>query len=167
MFHEGERHRMDSETLEEGLYKKFGELQIAREDKSPAMFDEIAKSIEVRLIAVPGAHNELMEVKKAMRGILYREKEKILQEASNSIDVINRQKYLNQENYEVEWEFRDIYEEQIMWVMQKYQLVSMFNPMYGTLVSLKGSQAEQIEEYPEEQEDIEMPQKTPHLSIRM
>lgn len=164
---------MSSETLEEGLYRKFGELQIAREDKSSTMFDEIAKSIEVRLIAVPMAHNELMEIKESMLTILYQEKGKISQESENSIDVINRQKYLNEENYEVEWEFRDIYEEQIMWVMQKYHLVAMTSPMYGMLDSMNDVvQSEQIEEYPQEYqqevqpEDVQPSYKRPHLSIR-
>ena len=168
---------MSSETLEEGLYRKFGELQIAREDKSSIMFDEIAKSIEVRLIAVPMAHNELMETKESMLTILYQEKNKISHEAENSIDVINRQKYLSEENYEVEWEFRDIYEEQIMYVMQKYHLIAMTSPMYGMLDSIRDMvQSEQIEEYPEEYQDyqqeqpqpqdVQPPDKRPYLSIR-
>lgn len=165
---------MNSETLEEGLYRKFGELQIAREDKSSVMFDEIAKSIEVRLIAVPMAHQELMGVKESMLTILYQERCKISQKSENSIDVINRQKYLNEENYEVEWEFRDIYEEQIMWVMQKYHLVAMTSPMYGMLDSMKDVvQSEQIEEYLQEypqqeaqSQDVQPPNKKPHLSIR-
>lgn len=169
---------MSSETLEEGLYRKFGELQIAREDKSATMFDEIAKSIEVRLIAVPTAHDELMKIKEAMLVILYQEKAKISQEAENSIDAINRQSYLNQENHEVEWEFRDIYEEQIMWAMQKYHLVAMTTPMYGMLDSINDvEQSEQIEEYPQEypqqeiqpqniqQQDVQQSYKRPHLSI--
>lgn len=154
---------MSSETLEEGLYRKFGELQIAREDKSSTMFDEIAKSIEVRLIAVPMAHEELMRVKESMLSILYQEKAKISHESENSIDVINRQKYLNQENYEVEWEFRDIYEEQIMLVMQKYHLISMTNPMFGMLDSMKD--VIQPEEYLQEPQ-LQDPYKRPHLSIK-
>ena len=172
---------MHSETLEEGLYRKFGELQIAREDKDSTMFDEITKSIEVRLIAVPQAHQELMASKEPMLSILHEEKAKIIREAEQSMDVINRQKYLNQENYEIEWEFRDIYEEKIMSIMQKYRLVAMTAPSYGMLNSdsrieseMVDEQEEQIpeEQIPEEQTleeqqpPIQSKKKRPHLSIK-
>jgi len=176
---------MHSETLEEGLYRKFGELQIAREDKSAEMFDEITKSIEVRLIAVPRAYQELMASKEPMLSMLHEEKTKIIQEAEQTMDVINRQKYLNQENYEIEWEFRDVYEEQIMYIMQKYRLVAMTAPSYGLLNSdtisstpeqmssqlqpepqLQPEQEQQPEQMHTQHQQKKQTTKKPHLSIK-
>ena len=51
------------QTLEDRLAHKFDDLQVAREDHQDGLFDEISKSIEVLMKAVPQAFEDLMRNK--------------------------------------------------------------------------------------------------------
>mgnify|MGYP000144324992 CR=1 FL=1 len=117
--------KIEGRTLEDRLAKKFDALQVARENRNGDLFDELSKSIEVLLIGVPDAHRELMREKEKLDKDLEEELYDIERGASYAKDDIQRQLYKQTEGYKVMWEYREVYEEIIMEVMQKFRLIPL------------------------------------------
>ena len=149
-------------SLEDRLAEKFDALQISRENKQAFLFDEICKSIEVLLIAVPGAYNQLMSEKKKLN----HDKEKIDADieyrAVNAEDKIKQNYIRSTEGFQAEWEYRETYEEILMEIMTVWSLITIESVDY----------AELIPDIPEPPEPIqqpkpvtEEPRKKPKLSI--
>ena len=120
-------------TLEDRLAHKFDDLQIAREDHQTALFDEIARSIEVLFKGVPEAHKELMKEKSELDKDLQEELYAIEEEAKIAKDEIHRQSIYNSRGFKAMWDYREVYEEIIIEVMQKYQLIPMRKPIKSHL----------------------------------
>lgn len=123
-------------VLEDRLAQKFDDLQVSREDRQPELFDEVAKSIEVLLRAVPDAYNDLMEEKETLNNDLYEEVNKIEQEAANAQDEIYRQAILQNKGFTAQWDYREVYEEIIIGVMQKHGLIPMMRSSRSMLESM-------------------------------
>lgn len=113
------------QTLEDRLSHKFDFLQECRENEDPAGFDQVARSIEVLLKGVPKAYDELMSIKEEMEDDLAEEYEDISREASQARDDISRDIIANRRSGQADWEFRLLYEEEIMDVMQKHDLINI------------------------------------------
>ena len=130
-------------TLEERLADKFDYLQIAREEKSidgsDVAFDEIAKSMEILLKGLPEAHEQLMLRKKELDDAFIEERDNIVADANNARDDIQRDFIYSRRLESAKWDYREIYEEMIMDIMQEYQLVDMKRP---TSVSVVPSQTQ-------------------------
>ena len=120
-------------TLEDRLANKFDDLQIAREDHQPDLFDEIAKSIEVLLKALPDAFNELMYEKSELDKDLEEETKFIGRQASMAVDDIDRQAIYQSRGFKAMWEYREVYEEVIMEVLQKYHLIPVRKPQQSSI----------------------------------
>ena len=117
--------RIEGRTLEDRLAKKFDELQIARENRNGDLFDELSKSIEVLLLGVPDAHKELKQEKEKLDKDLEDELYNIERSASYAKDPIQSQLYKQTKSYDIMWEYREVYEEIIMEVMQKFRLIPL------------------------------------------
>lgn len=113
------------QTLEDRLSHKFDFLQECRENEDPAGFDQVARSIEVLLKGVPKAYDELMSIKEEMEEDLAEEYEDLSREASQARDEISRDIIINRRSGQADWEFRLLYEEEIMDVMQKHDLINI------------------------------------------
>jgi len=125
--------RLVGRTLEDRLAHKFDDLQLSREDHQADLFDEIAKSIEVLMKAVPRAFQELMEYKEELDKDLDEESRAIEQEASYARDEIQKQAVYQSRGFKAMWDYREVYEEIIMEVMQKYKLIPMRIPAHSTI----------------------------------
>lgn len=125
--------RLVGRTLEDRLAHKFDDLQMAREDHQADLFDEIAKSIEVLMKAVPRAFEELMGYKQELNDDLDDETQAIEQEASYARDEIHKQAIYQSRGFKAMWDYREVYEEVIMEVMQKYKLIPMRIPVHSTI----------------------------------
>jgi len=149
-------------TLEDILLSKFETLQLTRESRNDAVFDEIAKSIEILLRAVPDAYQQLMREKDEMDSELEEELYRVKQKANHAKDQIDADSIFNKESYVVLWEYREVYEELIIDIMQQHNLMPKRNIVLGGF----SSQPEQKEI--EEPEIVEEPQeeKKPHLSVK-
>jgi len=110
-------------TLEERLTLKFDELQEAREDNNLGLFDEIAKSIEILFKGLPTAYNMLMQAKNELEQQVTIAKNETLMKANQAQDEISKQHIIKKEFYDLEQEQRDLYEEIIMEVLQRYNLI--------------------------------------------
>jgi len=127
-------------TAEEFIWHKVNYLQEARESGDGAIFDEVMNSVEKLFRAFPKAHQELMAIKQQLDAVYFREKENIIREADRSRDVINRQNYIENESNDLDWEYRNMYEEAIIDVMQKQNLIPMSRPHYTEMQSTHESQ---------------------------
>lgn len=115
-------------TLEETIFEKFNILQMAREEGDGEIFDSMSKSIEVLMMAVPDAKEELLSIKDEMENELGKEYQKIQYRAQRAQDDISKQYILDNKVAEADWTFRVTYEEIIMEVLMKYNLVPFKYP---------------------------------------
>jgi len=133
-------------ALEERLAEKFDYLQIAREEKSiegsDVAFDEIAKSIEVLLKAIPEAYQYLIDQKKVLDENFVEERDDIIREANSAKDDISRDFIFTRRMEVAKWDYREIYEEIIMDVMQVFQLVDMKRPSSVSVVASQPTEPE-------------------------
>lgn len=132
-----ERHK-GPKTLEERLADKFDYLQVAREEKSidgsDIAFDEIAKSIEILMKAMPEAYQYLMDQKKVLDDNFIEERDDIVREANAARDGISREVIFGRRMEVAKWDYREIYEEILMDVMQAFQLVDMKRPSSVSII---------------------------------
>ena len=120
-----ERERNTKHLLEDRLAQKFDDLQLAREERVPHLFDEIGRSIEVLLRAVPQAYQELAFERQQLDAELEEAIYEIYRQASQAPDPIYRDAIVNNKSSAAEWEYREAYEEIIIDVLQKHGLVTM------------------------------------------
>jgi len=120
-----EKQKKPGKYLEDRLQVKFDDLQISREDRQAELFDEVAKSIEVLFRGVPKAHEDLIAEKQSLDEDFENELRDIELEASRARDDIHRNAILQSRGYSAQWEYREVYEEIIMDVMQKHGLIPM------------------------------------------
>jgi len=113
----------EATTLESRLALKFDEMQLAREDKRGTLFDEISKSIEILFKGLPVAYATLMNAKNELNARVKEVERDIEEEANNAKDEITRQDLIKRRRYELDWDYRNLYEEIIMEVMQQFNLV--------------------------------------------
>jgi len=151
-------------TIEEQIANKFSDLQIAREDKNALYFDEFGKSIEILLKANQRAYQEFNAEKEQMVSDLEQQYQEIKIRMNNAPDSISRQVIGNQGYQEADWIFRETYEELIMDILIKYDLVPS--------AQLVGLHAEPLKEKPQHQsteqstppnQQQEKERKIPHL----
>jgi len=158
----------ESTSLEDRLARKFDELQLARETRNHIAFDEIAKSIEVLLKSIPTAHKDLTKQKDELEEDLDSIIQEIENKANNALDQISQEAILNNEGFSAEWDYRETYEEVIMEVLQKYDLIPIRNPAYA---SIESQPSTAIQEPASKREIMHQPQEEPkrekpHLSIK-
>jgi len=151
----------ESSSLEDRLTRKFDDLQLARETRNHVAFDEISKSIEVLFKAVPKAHKDLMEEKKTLDEDLEEILGAIEEKAVNALDKITQQAIIENEGFSAQWEYRELYEEIIIELLQKYDLIPMKSPSYAEIESIPEEKEEKVVEIEPEPE----PEK-PRLSVK-
>jgi len=134
-----EQRKEPGKYLEDRLQVKFDDLQIAREDRQADLFDEIAKSIEVLFRAVPQAHEDLQQEKDTLDEDFENELRDIELEASRARDDIHRNAILQNRGYSAQWEYREVYEEILIDVMQKHGLVPMLRSQRHQLSTAPGT----------------------------
>jgi len=149
-----------SRTLEDRLADKFDALQAAREERNHVLFDEIARSIEILLKAIPDAYNQLMVEKAELDKDLVEQLAYIEQQATAAPNQIYRDAILNNESFVAQWDYRETYEEIVIELLQRAKLVPIRQQVYGEIQPIEESPAE-IPEQPEQQE-----QPKPKLSLR-
>jgi len=158
-----ESEKPSGSTLEERLAYKFDGLQLSREERNHELFDEIAKSIEILMKGLPEAYEELTALKEELIKGLNEELKSIEEEASMATDNIQREFITNQKSYGIKWEFREIYEELIMEVLQKFDLILIRGGKRSYLESLpepavlQPADMEPVEEQPIMQEQYQQP----------
>jgi len=164
-----EREKNPTHMLEDRLAQKFDDLQIAREEGAAGLFDEIAKSIEVLLRAVPTAYNELQQQKQELDQEIEQVFYQIQLDARSAQDKIYRDAIINRKTDQAEWEYREVYEEIIIDILQKHGLISILRNSRSQLSNMEEQQhqpkmqALQQEEEEEEPEPEPEQQKKPHL----
>ena len=153
---------LHSKTLVDRLAAKFDILQLAREERNAPVFDEVSRSIEILLKGRPTAYNTLIQEKNDMYQDLQHEYEIIRQRAQLARDVINEKKFFDDNVESAGWEFRFAYEEVVMEIFEKFNLIRDLN--YGQpsvdVVSEKPvvkaePVREEVEEEPKKQEQPE------------
>lgn len=143
-------------TLESRLAEKFDDLQLAREQRAVegmgSMFDELIKSIEVLMKGKPDAYQELLLYKQELERTYIEERNTVYVEAANYRDEVSQHIFLDRKINEARWEFRELYEEIIMDIMQKYQLIDMKHPSQIAIVPSQTQPEQQYQQYQEPQE---------------
>jgi hypothetical protein len=151
-------------TLENLLMEKFRELQLAREAGEPEYFDALSQSIEILLKAHPKAYNDLMTVKEEMQKELEEEYMNIQNDASRAQDEIYRQHMLETRVGEADWLFRITYEESLIEVMQKNNIIGMMSSELPEIIP----EIEQFEEeIPEESEEMTIEAPKPRRKLKI
>ena len=145
-----EREKNTKHLLEDRLAQKFDDLQLAREERIPGLFDEITRSIEVLLRAVPQAYQDLQFERHSLDAELNDAEYQIQMEASRAQDSIHRQVIIESKSNAVEWEYREALEETIIDVLQKHGLVSMTRTVRSQL-EMPQPQTQQIQPEPQMQ----------------
>lgn len=156
-------------TIEERLASKFDDLQVAREDRNALYFDEFGRSIEILLKANQRAYQEFNAEKEEMSEDLNRKYQEIQRTMNNAPDSITRQTIGNMGFQEADWLFRETYEELIMDILIKYDLVPSAQLVKTHATVLKEKPRDQTG--PEEQKETqpvqqEKERKRPHLLNR-
>lgn len=144
-------------TLEDRLADKFDALQSARETREPYLFDEIARSIEILLKAIPDAYIQLTAEKNELNTDLSEEMAHIEQKAESAGDQIWRDATLSNESFVAQWEYREAYEEIIIELMQRWKLVPIRLQVYGGVEPIQT-----VEETPQPEPQ---PEPKPRLSV--
>lgn len=121
--------------MEDRLAHKFDDLQMSREDHQAGLFDQVARSIEVLMKGVPEAHSELIHQKELLDRDLEEETLDIEREASYAKNEIHRDAIYQSRGFKAMWDYREVYEEIIMEVMQKYNLIPMRKPQESQFAS--------------------------------
>lgn len=156
-----ERKNQNAKTLEQQLTEKFFILQTVREERysagSDVMFDEISKSIETLLRAIPEAYNSLITKRNELDSAFEEERNQIYIRASQAPDDITKDFIWNQQLDGAKWEYRELYEELIIDVLQEFQLIHMMRPQQVAVIP---TQTQQPEPEPEVQEQQPMPQQS-------
>lgn len=147
-------------TAEEFIWHKVNYLQEARETGDGEIYDEVLNSVEKLFRAFPKAHQEMLAMKQQLDAVYYREKENIIREADRSRDVINRENYISEQSNDLDWEYRNLYEEAIIDLMQKHNLIPMSRPHYTDMQSSGESKMESQPSQPPQQTP---PQPQPHV----
>ena len=151
-----ERERNTKHLLEDRLAQKFDDLQLAREERVPHLFDEIGRSIEVLLRAVPQAYQELAFERQQLDAELEEAIYEIYRQASQAPDPIYRDAIVNNKSSAAEWEYREAYEEIIIDVLQKHGLVTMMRTARSQLESTPQPQQQPIQNT---QQSVPQPQQ--------
>jgi len=128
--------------LEDRLADKFDLLQMAREQRNHIVFDEIGRSIEVLLRAIPQAYNSLMEQKEVLDGSLNEQLAEIEERAENAPNKIAADSIRSNEAFQAQWDYREVYEEILIDLMQTFKLVPV---RYGVLGEMIAPEEEEIE----------------------
>ena len=138
-----EREKNTKHTLEERLAQKFDDLQLAREERVPHLFDELERSIEVLLRAVPQAYEDLILERQQLDAELNEAMYQIGMEARQAQDSIHRNAIIDSKSGAVEWEYREALEESIVDILQKHGLITMMRPSRAQLESVQPPQPQQ------------------------
>ena len=148
-------------TLENRLAYKFDLLQRAREEQDGNMFDSFAQSIEVLLRARKDVYDDLMIIKSRMVENLKQSYAYIDQQARNAPNVITGEAIVKQYTEEVDWQFREDYEEVLIDIMAKYDLIpnaikepAMIQPIKSSVLDKKVEVPEYIKEMEEEKKVV-------------
>ena len=128
--------RIRGATVEEVMWEKINAMQDAREFGDGEQFDEITNSLEKLFRAFPKALNELIEAQEQLEQVLYQEKLRVIAEANQAPDVITREKFIGDESLSLEWEYRNLYEEAILDIMQKHDLIPMSRPHFTDMSTM-------------------------------
>jgi len=155
-----EREKNPNHMLEDRLAQKFDDLQIAREEGAAGLFDEIAKSIEVLLRAVPTAYNELQQQKQELDQEIEQVLYQIQLDARSAQDKIYRDAIINRKTDQAEWEYREVYEEIIIDILQKHGLISILRNSRSQLSNMEQQQHQTKMQAPQ-QEEQEEPEPEP------
>lgn len=164
-------------TLEDRLANKFDMLQLAREQRNDIIFDEIARSIEVLLKAVPDAYKLLMEEKKNLDKDLEDKSQDIQKRAENAQNKITADAIISNEGFILEWDYREVYEELVIELLQQFKLIPIRSPIYGGIqpADIQEIMSQEPKELPPELPVVEEeppppptqpPQNKPKLSIQ-
>lgn len=151
-------------TLEDRLAFKFDEMQMSREQRNHLLFDEIARSIEILLRAVPNVYTQYIAEKTELdkdKALLDME---IEDRVRNAPDKITAGYIQNVEGYQNEWEYRETLEEYIMELLSMWKLVVTRQEDYARI---EPAPQETPTEKVAEVEFIDEPEiKKPRLSIK-
>jgi len=147
-------------SLENLLLEKFRNLQLAREAGDAQYFDSLSQSIEVLLKANPIAYKDLMAIKEEMQQELEQEYINITNDANKAPDEIYRQHILESRVEEADWLYRITYEETLIEIFQKNNIIGMVSSEIPEAVSI-----EEEPEEPEEELDIKPPSSKKRLKI--
>jgi len=145
-------------TLEDRLAEKFDILQLAREQRNDVAFEEIARSVEVLLKVIPDAYNILQYQKNQLEKDLDEQLDDIERRAQNAPNKINADSIRTNESFQAKWDFREVYEEIIIELLQQFKLVPIRHPVYG---GIEPVETEYIPEEIEEEEEIPSPPEKP------
>lgn len=115
-------------TLEERIAERFDDLQHAREEQDGPSFDALVRTIEVLLMGRPEVYQELMYYKNDLGAALKSRYQEIQKAADNAEDIVQHDAILKKYGKEAEWNFRERYEEIMMQMMTKGNLVVYTNP---------------------------------------
>jgi len=115
-------------TLEERIAERFDDLQHAREEQDGPSFDALVRTIEVLLMGRPEVYQELMYYKNDLGTALKSRYQEIQKAADNAEDIVQHDAILKKYGQEAEWSFRERYEEIMMQMMTKGNLVVYTNP---------------------------------------
>jgi len=134
-------------TLENLLMEKFRVLQLCREEGDADVFDSVSQSIEILLKASPYAYADLMKIKQEMQKELEEEYKNIESDANKTQDEIYRKHLIDSRVEEAEWIYRITYEEVLVEIFQKNQLIASL--IYDEPTDVQD--VDVIQEYEEEQ----------------
>jgi len=153
-------------TLEDRLADKFDLLQMSREQRNNIAFDEVARSIEVLLKAIPDAYNLLMIEKNELDKDLDEKLDDIERRADSAGSKIQADAIRSNESFMVQWDYREVYEEVIIELLQQFKLIPIRNPIYGSIESVQEEPIEPIQEPPVQSPPPQQLAQKPKLSIR-
>ena len=157
--------------LEDRLAEKFDTLQLAREQRNHIVFDEIARSIEVLLRVIPSAYNLLLQDKATLEQALIEQLDEIEGRAQNAPNKISADSIRNNEAFQAQWDYRELYEEIIIDLMQRFKLVPIRYPMLSEVQAPEKEEAVEppvptlVPEPPQQKIPTPTPTKKPKLSI--
>jgi hypothetical protein len=144
-----EKRNHNAKTLEQQLTEKFFYLQTAREERynagSDVVFDEVSKSIETLLRAIPEAFNSLVSKRSELDSAFEEERSQIYAKASQAPDDITKDFIWNQQLDAAKWEYRELYEELIIDVLQEFQLIHMMRPPQVAVIPSQQQEPQQQE----------------------
>lgn len=146
--------------LEDRLADKFDLLQLAREQGMGDLFDQYSRSLEVLLTAHPRAYQEFNAEKDEMVADLNRAYEQIRSMMEKAPDALTRDHFARTNQNKVDWEFRNLYEETMMGILSKYNLI----PIREHNVT----RAEPVEKpHPKQQPQMQKPQEKEEKKSRL
>jgi len=120
-------------TYEELLMDRISKAFIAKDEGDDYLFDEILDEVEMLFKLRPDVYPDFSNVKKRLEILVKQNLQKVNMEIATINDEILKELYKSQKTAIIKWEYRSDMLENILHILNNYQMIPYSNPLIGEM----------------------------------